>query len=208
MVVPVEERGAKAILDAINAPDNPNVAPTEKVSVIHISPFGNRIMTLMDWGFTVPDRPDVINARVETALEIPLFGKFVREQRCLIPAMGFYEWSGPKGAKQPWCFKLKEEKPFAFAGIWREYVGAKQFVILTTQANAVAAASHDRMPCMVSEEDYDLWLSGEAITAVGKIGIPYPADLMTCYQVTKAMGNSNYKVPDAHEPLRSLFDFE
>jgi putative SOS response-associated peptidase YedK len=43
-----------------------------------------------------PDRSigdRMINARAETVTEKPSFKRLVQQQRCLIPADGFYEWA-------------------------------------------------------------------------------------------------------------------
>jgi putative SOS response-associated peptidase YedK len=59
-----------------------------------------------------------INARAETAADKPMFRHALRKRRCLIPASGFYEWMALAGEKQkqPYCFRPKDERPWAFAG--------------------------------------------------------------------------------------------
>jgi len=45
------------------------------------------------WGFPHWKNSSVIiNARAETALEKKMFGKPLRERRCIVPSSGFYEW--------------------------------------------------------------------------------------------------------------------
>ena len=46
--------------------------------------------------------------------------KAVRERRCLIPADGFYEWRGEKGAKEPFVIRPPGGGIIAFAGLWEE----------------------------------------------------------------------------------------
>jgi putative SOS response-associated peptidase YedK len=60
----------------------------------------------------------MINARPETAASKPSFRNAFRKRRCLILADGFYEWTGPKGKKQPLFLTLPDGNPFAFAGLW------------------------------------------------------------------------------------------
>jgi len=82
----------------------PNVSPTQKVPVA-VSHEGDRVLAPMRWGFvphwykTPNDGPLLFNARAETIAEKPAFRAAARERRCLIPADGFYEWTGEKGAK-------------------------------------------------------------------------------------------------------------
>ena len=51
---------------------------------------------LMHWGFPLPGKTrssSIINARSETLTQKPTFKKLVNNQRCIIPANGFYEWA-------------------------------------------------------------------------------------------------------------------
>jgi putative SOS response-associated peptidase YedK len=86
--------------------------------------------------------------------------------RCLIPASCFFEWkrTGEK-KKKPYCIRPKDEGLFAFAGLWEhlqdEGVGKKtdSCTIVTTRANEAVTELHDRMPVIIGEADFDLWLN-------------------------------------------------
>src|SRR5437868_12688749 len=71
-----------------------NIAPTQVVPTIHI--FGgvpNR--KDMRWGLQPSwSKAPIINAQAETVLEKRTFRDGVLNQRCLVPADGFYEWRG------------------------------------------------------------------------------------------------------------------
>jgi len=101
-----------------------NVAPTQDLPVI-IDTADGLTLRLMGWGFEpwwmrnkVKRRPQ-INARAETLLESPLFRDAAISQPCLIPADGFYEWTGAPGTRtsQPVHVRLKGGELLAFAGI-------------------------------------------------------------------------------------------
>jgi putative SOS response-associated peptidase YedK len=105
-----------------------------------------------------------INAMSETAAEKPAFRDAMRWRRCLIPADGFYEWKrfGSK-EKQPYQFGMTDRAPFAFAGLWEQWNSPdKQRIetctILTTRPNSLVSDVHDRMPAILTLDDYDLWL--------------------------------------------------
>ena len=73
----------------------------------------------------------------------------MRRRRCLVAADGFYEWraGGPK--KQPYFIHFRDDRPFAFAGLWEAWegpaaCGTRNLYPLTTEANAAAVA--DRRP--------------------------------------------------------------
>ena len=65
----------------------------------------------MRWGLLPPfyrtanGGPLLINARAEGIAAKPAFREAVRERRCLVPADGFYEWQGEKGAQTPFVIR-------------------------------------------------------------------------------------------------------
>jgi SOS response associated peptidase (SRAP) len=48
--------------------------------------------------------PATFNARAESVADKPMFRSAFKERRWILPASGFSEWTGPKGAKQPHLF--------------------------------------------------------------------------------------------------------
>jgi putative SOS response-associated peptidase YedK len=110
-------------------PDLPpryNIAPTQPVAVVRAEPgAGGRELALVRWGLIPHWAQDpaignrLINARAEAAAEKPAFRDALGQRRCLIPADGFYEWQGTGRHKQPFCIRLVNGRPFAFAGLWQ-----------------------------------------------------------------------------------------
>jgi putative SOS response-associated peptidase YedK len=100
-----------------------NVAPTQPVLAVDLSKGGRRTAATFRWGIVPPwatePMPGPINARVETVADKPTFADAFRKRRCLIPADGFYEWLRLVKAKQPYAFRRRDDRPFAFAGIWQ-----------------------------------------------------------------------------------------
>jgi len=149
----------------------PNVSPTQSVPVV-VSREDGRLIAPMRWGFlphwyrTMSGGPLLINARAETIAEKPAFRAAARERRCLIPADGFYEWQGEKGAKTPWVMRARDGRLFAFAGVWQEWGRGEggpvaSCAIVTCAANELLAPIHHRMPVVLAADDFGLWL-GEA----------------------------------------------
>ena len=104
-----------------------------------------------------------VNAKAETAHERPMFGKLIRERRCLIPANCYYEWKRTPSAKTPYCIRREDESPFFIGGMWdvwhaREEDRLYTFTILTTFPNDVSGRVHDRMPLIVQPKEYERWL--------------------------------------------------
>ena len=94
----------------------PNVSPTETIPVC-VSHEGDRALVPMRWGLLPPwyrapnGGPLLINARAEDIATKPAFREAIRARRCLIPADGFYEWQGEKGAKVPWVVRPRDGGP-------------------------------------------------------------------------------------------------
>ena len=75
------------------------ISPGSPIAIVRAE-RGARHLALVRWGFVpswakevAPGRP-LTNARIETLLEKASFKNAVRRRRCLIPADGYYEWSG------------------------------------------------------------------------------------------------------------------
>ena len=106
----------------------------------------------------------MINARAETVADKPSFRGAFRKRRCLVPADGFYEWRGAKGAKQPYRILSADGGMFAFAGLWERWDKGggeplESFTIITTEANGKLAPLHARMPVILDPADFERWLS-------------------------------------------------
>ena len=113
-------------------------------------------LTQMRWGFRKKDQKDLlINARVETVKEKPMFNESMRYNRCVIPASGFYEWNkiGEKAS-----FRPPHRKILFMAGIWQKVEDENQFTILTTVPNASVAPVHERMPLVLDKNEVSQWL--------------------------------------------------
>jgi putative SOS response-associated peptidase YedK len=105
-----------------------NISPTQLVAAVRAAAdAGKRELVPLKWGLIPSWAKDpkiatqCINARAETVATKPSFRSAFKKRRCLILADGYYEWTGPKGKKQPWHFHLKDHKPFAFAGLWEHW---------------------------------------------------------------------------------------
>jgi putative SOS response-associated peptidase YedK len=145
-----------------------NVAPTQKVAAVRL-PDSRRELVSLRWGLIPSWAEDpkigsrLINARAETAADKPSFRAAFRTRRCLLPADGFYEWQKLAGGKQPFYFRRRDGRPFAFAGLWEQWRNPADEIIesctiLTTAANAVVRPVHDRMPVILDPAAYDRWL--------------------------------------------------
>lgn len=122
--------------------------------------------------------PATFNARAESVTDKPMFRNAFRERRCIIPASGFYEWTGPKNQRQPHFFTRADGSPvMGFAGLWerwRDRASNEDILsctIIVCDANAWMERYHDRMP-VILEKDFDRWIDGslgpEALTCAAE----------------------------------------
>lgn len=114
---------------------------------------------LIKWGYPCYDGKDlIINARIENIEERRSFANGIKNNRCLIPASGFYEWDDNKDKV---TFKSTDSDMFLFGGIYDVFNGEKRFAIITCDANDSMKPVHDRMPFVIPASEKDKWLSGD-----------------------------------------------
>lgn len=103
------------------------------------------------------------NARSETGATARPFREAWRARRCLVPADGFFEWTGAKGAKTRWLFTRPDGAWFAFPGLWERWLGPdgplETFTLLTTAPGADMAPFHDRQPVILERPQWAAWLN-------------------------------------------------
>jgi putative SOS response-associated peptidase YedK len=142
-----------------------NIAPASQVLIIRQNEAA-AAASHVRWGLVPRWAKDpasgakMNNARAETVAEKPSFRDAYRKRRCLIPANGFYEWKLESGRKQPYYIYPSGGELFAFAGLWEQWKDLQTCCIITTEANGKMASVHDRMPVIVSPQEYSNWLTG------------------------------------------------
>jgi putative SOS response-associated peptidase YedK len=171
-----------------------NVAPSQPVPAVGLDREGRRAVATFRWGLVARWAADAkkapINARAETAADKPSFAESLRQRRCLVPADGFYEWLRQGKYKHPFSFRLHDDRPFAFAGIWDAWRAPGGTLLLTcalltTDANELVRPVHDRMPVIVPERDYDFWIDRKVQepAELAPVLRPYPAEEMRAFAV-------------------------
>lgn len=200
-------------LDDFDVPPRFNIAPGVAVPVIRQSDDGGRHFLLAKWGLIpswVKDPKQVqhpINAKAETAATKPMFREAFRKSRILVPADHFYEWKPVAGKKQPYLIRLRDGAPFGMAGLLEHWPGPQgegvTFTILTTEANALVAQLHSRMPAIIRPEDYADWLD-PAVRDVERLQgmlAPYPDGLTEVHAVSSRVSNPGNEGPDLMAPV-------
>lgn len=151
-----------------------NVKPTQDVLILAKQP----LVALMARWWLIPSwfdgadakdwRATTFNARIEEAKHKPAFRAAWRFGRCLIPAAGYYEWTGAKGAKQPHFIRpAGNDETLYFAGLASCWQGLLTCTILTRAANDYTADLHPRQPVILDPEERDAWLDGTEDHSLG-----------------------------------------
>lgn len=192
-----------------------NIAPSQQVlAVRENSGSTSREGVMLKWGLLPSWAKDpslgmkLMNARVETVAEKPSFRKAFRQRRCLVLADGFYEWQKDGKVKQPYYIRMRDERPFAFAGLWEHWIDDEGKVLetcalLTTEPNELMGPIHHRMPVILNVEGYDDWLDPnlQTVERLTPLLQSYPAEEMMAYPVGRLVNNARFDDPRCIEPL-------
>ena len=187
---------------------NYNTAPTHQAPAVRRATDGMPELAALRWGLIpfwakgVAPKYGTINATIERMREAPTYrGPWKRGQRCIVAALGFYEWQvvegpGGKPAKQPYYIGAADQAIFGMAGLWDASTGAdgtlvESFTLLTMPANRFMAAIHNarqRMPVILRLEDHAAWLAGTPDEAE-KCLAQYPDALLVAHPVSSRVNS-------------------
>ena len=122
---------------------------------------------------------------------------------CVIPASGFYEWTGPKNARLPLYISAADGKPMSFAGLWEKYRDpgtgqeALSATIIVGAANEFMRSIHDRMPVIPAPTDVDCWLAEPG----ADLKRSAPEGHLQAWRVSPDVNSNRYHSADAVVPL-------
>ena len=180
-----------------------NIAPTDPHWIVRVK-YEDRELLPAKWGLVNSWAKDAkraasqINARSETLESRPAFKTAFAERRCVVPADGFFEWTGPKTVRQPLWFHRPDGGLLLFAGLyeyWQPTPGQweRTFTIITTDANKLMEPIHDRMPVILVDDAVDAWLlPRQGVTDLGSLLVPASEDtLVATFVSTRASSVKN-----------------
>lgn len=188
-----------------------NIAPTQKAPIL-ARPDGEHSVTGMRWGLIPSWARDpkigskLINARAETVAQKPSFRAAFKKRRCLVPASGYFEWTGEAGHKQPYFIHDPAEELLLFAGLWERWKPSadadwlQTFTIITGEPGRVSGDIHDRQPVIVPPASWEEWLCDEPEIAVDVLRHAAHAELVY-HAVAKAVGSPHNQGPVMVQPV-------
>ena len=207
--------------------------PTNLMPVV-VQRDGRYQVQLMRWGLVPHWSKDgktefsTFNAKSETLHTSKLFAPYFKSARCLVPADGFFEWKKytvetelrgkikTAEQKQKMFISMKSRSPFMMAGlfsVWKKDDGEEYptYTIITTTSNELLSEIHERMPVILDQKNYDMWLDRglNDIDFLKTLLAPYPAEKMTAFPVTNKSEESptmiekiEFEVPGTHDLMK------
>lgn len=173
------------------APTDPVLAVVARHDRARSDAPATRRLRRMRWGLIPPwtkagdggtpaRSAPLFNARADTAATKPAFRSALRTKRALLPMDGWYEWttesaSPGKVAKVPYYLAPADGSRLFVAGlwsVWRNPAGTSgapllSCTILTTDAVGELASVHDRMPLILTPQQWDHWLDPDSDVPAG-----------------------------------------
>jgi putative SOS response-associated peptidase YedK len=203
-----------------------NVAPGAIVPVLRPGASGELEVVSARWGL-IPHwwkdaRPPQsgFNARLEDAAVKPMWRDAIRRTRCLVPALGWYEWRrqdlpgvearSRRVPRQPYYIHRADGGPIAFAGLaaaWRA-PGQEDWVlscaIATVAATGALAQVHERMPAALPRDAQTIWLSADIIDGVAAAELArsvVSVEGLEYYRVSTRVNSALVEGPELVEPV-------
>lgn len=188
-----------------------NIAPTDPHWIVRTR-YEDRELLAARWGLVnhwMTDRKQAfknINARAETVQRTPAFREAFKQRRCVVPADGFFEWTGPKEARKPIWFHRDDGRLILFAGLyetWRPTPDERErtFTIITTTPNGLLEPIHDRMPVILDDDAVDNWLYvRQSPAALMELLRPARDDLLVATAVSPRVNSVKNDDPECLTP--------
>lgn len=188
-----------------------NIAPLQRAPIVRLR-REDREALVARWGLVNPWAKDAkraarqINARAEAVDSRPAYRQAFQSRRCVVPADGFYEWTGPKSKRRPLWFHCPDGGLIWFAGLYEVWwpapdVAETTFTILTTTANALVAPVHDRMPVILPDAVVDDWLFNDEgkQAALKALLVPSADDLLVSTPASPLVNSVRNEGPELLE---------
>lgn len=197
-----------------------NVAPGRNIPVLRVHE-GETEGVMLHWGL-IPDwaEGDPAKGQIATCSAAELSrsrftaGAWERQQRCILPAAGFYAWQlTPARYCQPYFVYPAGRPLFAIAALWdRTETEEGDDVIESCSWITVASNSLLRdvnnttasMPAILERKDYDEWLHGTPEQAASVLRT-LDAQVMRAHPISPRVNALRYDDPALISPVEPAF---
>ena len=155
-------------IDSYEYKTNYNISPQSIVPAI----INNELINTK-WGYfpswlkEQDNSRSLFNSRYESLLEKKTFTSAFRNNRCLIPLSGWYEWRTENDIRQPYFFYNKENLQIYTAGLfWKRSNGDIETSIITREAVPPLDTIHNRSPLILNNFQIENWLSDKEVDLI------------------------------------------
>ena len=140
----------------------------------------------------------------------PFFRSSIRSKRCLVIADAFIEGTTKEKLSSPFAvYLINKQRPFAFAGIYDQWIDQEtgeilnSFAIITCPPNKLMQMiPHHRMPVILKPEDYETYLSQDApLDSITSLLKPFDPKEMNAYPISNEIKNPSLKDASLLEPI-------
>ncbi|MDR9418264.1 SOS response-associated peptidase [Gracilimonas sp.] len=193
---------------------NYNVMPGHTMPII-LQEGDNRNLVKSIWGLKPKSQDEeLVEIPQEDVLEDDLLAGFVKSGPCIIPASGFYKWKETVKDPLPFYLRVLTNEVAGFAGIYTEYEDDEgkpihAFAVLTMKANALVEPLDDRMPVILQEKEYDVWLNGDGEKLLKK---GFSGDMllpeMSVFRVPELVNDPSNNSKELIQPIPKLRNYD
>ena len=195
-----------------------NVAPQQNnprnyIPVVRVNAAGGKELVRMQW-WLLPMWANArvitystFNARLERVRQAPAFRESLKLQRCVVPALGWYEWQELPGGNKPWFLHGREKEMLNFAGLWARWTDGIEVVescaLIVGPANTAFEGVHDRMPFILGREDAVAWMDPNQTDPDKALALlrPNPDDAVVWHRVSRRV---NHAANQGEELIRPI----
>ena len=205
---------------------NYNVSAGDKAAVI--TSVDPTLLQSFTFGFTPSwskKKTYVINARSEGdhnkendpnymgakgIIKKPFFRSSIRSKRCLVIADAFIEGTTKEKLSKPFAvYLINKQRPFAFAGVYDEWVDQetgeilKSFAVITCPPNKLMEKiPHHRMPVILNPADYTTYLDNTApLDEITRLLQPFDHKQMNAYPISDQIKSPRNKNRELLDPI-------
>lgn len=190
-----------------------NLSPGTDLLAFHAL-TGDAHGDMLHWGYKTKwheskKLPQTINATIEKA-STGFWSELWKTGRAIVPADGWYEWTGQKGNKQPWFIRPQDGRPMFIAALTgrKPELEDQQYgagvALLTTESAGGMLDVHDRRPIVLSAADARIWMDlarpKEEVEMLVR-SVALPPETFTWYKVTRDVNKAGNQSPQMVEPI-------
>lgn len=152
-----------------------------------------------------PPKYSTTYARIETMANLPTYRDLIGRRHCVFVIEGFYEFDKRQTPSQPYYFKRRDGELLYLAGLWDTWRDPRTGIVIPScamimqPANKYVGQIHDRMGCVLTQQEASVWLDTNASRAT-RLNVLHPVEdnVLVGYQVDKKVNNARNK--DGNNP--------